>query len=140
MDQKLQILLEKYILTKDPIDAVAFAEAAAYGSRNEIEIWFSDISMRNALIPHGADPIKIFLTELEALIDVAIWCIRSLTGLFHDVGAHRKNLSRILKMVQDNPLPKNINSLQQALENFNQEYMESINEWALVYPKTIQFQ
>jgi len=123
----------------DPLDAIAFANAATYKNKGEIKIWISDVSMRGR--------VEIFLTEVEALIDAVTECIQWLTAhigfSLSIVGRNYQDiLSNILEITKNNPILENINALRQALENFNQEYLENIwsleayGEIATVYSKS----
>jgi hypothetical protein len=77
-DERLRILLQQYQATRDPQDAVRFAENYLRVEGAEpATVWVCDIVM-----PDEGTNVEIFLTQIEALTKAATWCLEeALPGL-----------------------------------------------------------
>lgn len=141
MEEQLNVLIQRYQATKDPIDAVAFAEAYSQSRENvPIGIWIVDIFTGS---DNGSD-INLYLTERDALLEGSQWVLEYLeqdiareeqrerevdentTYQARLVRADRpeaRNLFERIHRILDNNPNFEISELRAVIDEFNDRYL-----------------
>jgi len=119
-DIKLQILLQQYLASRDPRDAIRFTEASGREIRESASVWICEGVTEDESGNEPGSYIEVFANEIDALLCAVDWCLNRLDSDYFD-REDDPEYQKMRQILEEAKEKKDIMQLDKLIESFNRD-------------------